>query len=164
MWLEFRRVLFRSIMQVSLMFIFSLSIYLFSEKNSRKISTNHPLAFILLLLLCFSMYLSITTYYSMCLQSKIRSNTIKQSEVDAFPSIPNITEYVMPINGMQANFYYSKKNYKKAEYYLNKKINNNPYYFYNEYVRSRMYFSKHIYKKWKDELWLMWLFESRRNS
>ena len=64
------------------------------------------------------------------------------SEVKSFPAIPNITEYVMPINGVQANYFYSKKDYKKAEYYLSLKGNTNPYYYYTEYVKSRILFAQ----------------------
>jgi tetratricopeptide (TPR) repeat protein len=78
----------------------------------------------------------------MCLQAKVRAHTAKMSEVKSFPAIPNITEYVMPINGVQANYFYSKKDYKKAEYYLSKKGNTNPYYYYSEYVKSRILFAQ----------------------
>jgi tetratricopeptide (TPR) repeat protein len=49
----------------------------------------------------------------------------------------------MPINGVQANYFYTKKDYKKAEYYLSKKGNTNPYYYYTEYVKSRILFAQH---------------------
>ena len=132
----------RPIMQILLMVVVTLSIIYFSEKEINAISINHPIAFVLLLMICFSMYISINAYYSMCLQAKVRANTAKMSEVKSFPAIPNITEYVMPINGVQANYFYTKKDYKKAEYYLSLKGNTNPYYYYTEYVKSRILFAQ----------------------
>jgi len=132
----------RPIMQSLLIFIIAISAIYISGKEIQSISINHPLSLGLLISICFSMYISINAYYSMCLQAKLRGNTAKMSEVKNFPAIPNITEYVMPINGVQANYFYSKKDYKKAEYYLSKKGNTNPYYYYSEYVKSRILFAQ----------------------
>jgi O-antigen ligase len=132
----------RPIMQSLFVVIIAISAIYFSGKEIKSISINHPLSLGLLISICFSMYISINAYYSMCLQAKVRAHTIKMSEVKSFPAIPNITEYVMPINGVQANYFYSKKDYKKAEYYLSKKGNTNPYYYYSEYVKSRILFAQ----------------------
>jgi O-antigen ligase len=133
----------RPIMQSLLVVIVSFAALHFSERTFNPISINHVLSFGLLLCVCFSMYVSINAYYSMCLQSKVRANTAKKSEVESFPAIPNISEYVMPINGMQANYFYTKRDYKKANYYLSKKGKTNPYYYYSEYVKSRILFAQH---------------------
>jgi tetratricopeptide (TPR) repeat protein len=132
----------RPIMQSLLIVIIAISAIYISGKEIKSISINHPLSLGLLISICFSMYISINAYYSMCLQAKVRANTAKMSEVKSFPAIPNITEYVMPINGVQANYFYSKKDYKKAEYYLSKEGNTNPYYYYSEYVKSRILFAQ----------------------
>ena len=132
----------RPIMQSLLVVIITIATICFSGKEIKNISINSPLSIGLLISICFSMYISINTYYSMCLQAKVRANTAKILEVKSFPAIPNITEYVMPINGVQANYFYTKKDYKKAEYYLSMKGNTNPYYYYTEYVKSRILFAK----------------------
>jgi hypothetical protein len=133
----------RPVMQFFFATIMAISIITFSIDKVKETSINGVLSFVLLLVICFSIYISLPTYYSMCLQAKVRANTVKMSEVKSFPAIPNISEYVMPINGIQANYFYSKKDYKKAEYYLSKKGNTNPYYYYSEYVKSRILFAKH---------------------
>ncbi|MFM7015734.1 MAG: O-antigen ligase family protein [Bacteroidota bacterium] len=133
----------RPIMQSLLVVIMALSCIYINQSETKSLSINHPFAFILLTSLCFSMYISINAYYSMCLQAKVRGNTAKISEVKSFPAIPNISEYVMPINGMQANYFYSKKDYQRALEYLNQKGNTNPYYYYKEYITSRILFAKH---------------------
>ena len=132
----------RPIMQSLLIVIIAIATIYFSGKEIKSISINNPLSLGLLISICFSMYISINAYYSMCLQAKVRAKTAKMSEVKSFPAIPNITEYVMPINGVQANYFYTKKDYKKAEYYLSMKGNTNPYYYYTEYVKSRILFAQ----------------------
>jgi hypothetical protein len=133
----------RPVMQFFFATIMVISIITFSIDKIKETSVNGILSFVLLLVICFSIYISVTTYYSMCLQAKVRANTAKRSEIENFPSIPNITEYVMPINGVQANYFYTKRDYKKANFYLNKKGNTNPYYYYTEYVKSRILFAQH---------------------